>query len=91
MVAKFGFTSLALVRSSKPANNNPGHNSEASSKKDVEAVSVDDSKKTDQQSITEKGEDGQTSKAILESTDYHSFKGFLLHKVRPKTEITLGK
>lgn len=29
-------------------------------------------------------------RALLESTDYHSFKGFLLHKVRPKTEITLG-
>lgn len=28
--------------------------------------------------------------AILESTDYHSFKGFLLHKVRSKTEIVLG-
>nr|CAG4646290.1 EOG090X072S [Macrothrix elegans] len=26
---------------------------------------------------------------VLESTDYHSFKGYLLHKVRPKTEITL--
>jgi len=26
----------------------------------------------------------------LESTDYHSFSGFLLHKVRPKTEISLG-
>ena len=91
VVAKFGFTSLALVRSSKPANNNPGHNNEASSKKDGEAVSVDESNKTDQQSTTEKGEDGQASKAILESTDYHSFKGFLLHKVRPKTDITLGK
>lgn len=26
----------------------------------------------------------------LESTDYHSFNGFLLHKVKPKTEIELG-
>nr|CAG4638478.1 EOG090X072S [Cyclestheria hislopi] len=26
----------------------------------------------------------------LESTDFNTFKGFLLHKVRPKTEVTLG-
>lgn len=32
----------------------------------------------------------QSEGSSLESTDYHSFKGFLLHKVRPKTEIELG-
>nr|CAG4651010.1 EOG090X072S [Simocephalus serrulatus] len=36
---------------------------------------------------TEKKEDRG---AILESTDYHSFKGFLLHKVRSKSEVVLG-
>ena len=82
VVAKFGFTSLALVRSSKPPNNNPGHNNEAS-KEAVDQCS--------EQSSSDKVEESQANKAILESTDYHAFKGFLLHKVRPKTEITLGK
>lgn len=92
VVAKFGFTSLALVRSSKPANNNPGLNNEATSKKEPgEPSSVNQCNKTDEQSSSNKGEDSQANKAVLESTDYHSFKGFLLHKVRPKTDITLGK
>ena len=72
VVGKFGFTSLALVRSANPPKE---------AKKELEAT------KTTDQPSNEKPEDRS---AILESTDYHSFKGFLLHKVRPKTEITLG-
>jgi len=39
--------------------------------------------------IITKNSTAQTT-TVLESTDYHSFKGYLLHKVRPKTEISLG-
>lgn len=46
----------------------------------------EDTKVMDQPNVEKKDE-----RALLESTDYHSFKGFLLHKVRPKTEIVLGK
>lgn len=73
VVGKFGFTSLALVRSTQPPKE---------VKKDNETI------KTTDQLTAEKPDDRGT---VLESTDYHSFKGFLLHKVRPKTEITLGK
>nr|CAG4639216.1 EOG090X072S [Daphnia magna] len=72
VVGKFGFTSLALVRSTQPPKE---------VKKDNETI------KTTDQLTAEKPDDRGT---VLESTDYHSFKGFLLHKVRPKTEITLG-
>jgi hypothetical protein len=73
VVGKFGFTSLALVRSANPSKE---------TKKDVETIKIVD------QINAEKPEERVT---VLESTDYHSFKGFLLHKVRPNTEITLGK
>nr|CAG4642542.1 EOG090X072S [Evadne anonyx] len=71
IVSKFGFTSLALVRTS-------GGNSatEASTSGDNEVKKTSSSE--------------QPPAVVLESTDYHSFKGYLLHKVRPKTEISLG-
>nr|CAG4643236.1 EOG090X072S [Ilyocryptus agilis] len=75
IVGKFGFTSLALVRvASSPAN------------KEV----VKESATEDQPINVEKAAEDFRQSAVLESTDYHSFKGFLLHKVRPKTEVTLG-
>lgn len=73
VVGKFGFTSLALVRSKHPPKE---------TKQDHETT-----KTTDQVSAKKPDDRG----TVLESTDYHSFKGFLLHKVRPKTEIGLGK
>ena len=72
IVSKFGFTSLALVRTS---DSNSG--TEPSSAGDTEVKKTTSSE--------------QPPAAVLESTDYHSFSGFLLHKVRPKTEISLGK
>lgn len=57
-------------------------NLQKDNKKETETV------KEVEQASTEKREERGT---VLESTDYHSFKGYLLHKVRPKTEITLGK
>jgi len=71
IVSKFGFTSLALVRTS---DSNSG--TEPSSAGDTEVKKTTSSE--------------QPPAAVLESTDYHSFSGFLLHKVRPKTEISLG-
>ena len=71
VVGKFGFTSLALVRST---------NSTKEKKEAAVAKPREPSVEKQSERVT-----------VLESTDYHAFKGFLLHKVRPKTEITLGK
>lgn len=72
IVSKFGFTSLALVRTS---GGNSGIDATTSGDKEVKKTSSSE----------------QPSAPVLESTDYHSFNGYLLHKVRPKTEISLGK
>ena len=74
IVGKFGFTSLALVRTCIPEK-------EVNKEEEI----------SDEVSHSTKTEDQLGPVTVLESTDYHSFRGFLLHKVRPKTEINLGK
>nr|CAG4647936.1 EOG090X072S [Moina brachiata] len=71
VVGKFGFTSLALVRVTKPAS-------------EVKKEQVE-RQKTESPAPSQPPEGSS-----LESTDYHSFKGFLLHKVRQKTEVEIG-
>jgi len=84
IVGKFGFTTLALVQVASPERDHSANmltaatTSSTNSGKAVDALNV------------ETGSIIQPT-PVLESTDFHSFTGFLLHKVRPKTEIILGK
>lgn len=79
-VGKFGFTTLALVRTSNVVKEQSNKEAESN-----EAALAN----TPQNNVVKPVVEEQQN-AVLESTDFHSFKGFLLHKVRPKTEITLG-
>ena len=83
VVGKFGFTTLALVGVASP-----------------KRETSDDNIKTPPTSPTDKEPTAAAAAAnnnqvqvnsVLESTDFHSFSGFLLHNVRPKTEVSIGK
>jgi target of rapamycin complex 2 subunit MAPKAP1 len=83
VVGKFGFTTLALVRVSSPKKEAP-----ASS---PTSTPLPESNRPNNESAETVLVNSHAPITVLESTDFHSFTGFLLHKVRPKTEISLGK
>nr|CAG4650185.1 EOG090X072S [Sida crystallina] len=78
VVGKFGFTTLALVRVASPKKDAVASRTLADADRSVLPESKAPNPST------------EPEPAVLESTDFHSFTGFLLHKVRPKTEISLA-
>lgn len=81
VVGKFGFTTLALVRVQVSY----------VAKEALKEVETGFSALVTADQNLHEVKNENPSGSSLESTDYHSFQGYLLHKVRPKTEITLGK
>ncbi len=83
IVGKFGFTSLAMVRATNVAKEPKKETGNSTGAGMEPQISEEKSSSVEPQQAS--------AGAVLESTDFHAFKGFLLHKVRPKTEVTLGK
>ena len=82
IVGKFGFTSLAMVRSTNVVKEPKKEIGNSTGAPINPQISEEKNSSVEPQQ--------PSAGAVLESTDFHAFKGFLLHKVRPKTEVTLG-